>query len=83
MINPCQQENLPSKPEEDRCDNDCTHFVKDVKGREILQEFCGNAKKFGYSKQGILEFKRQVYDYCECNNQGMAENEEEEQMHML
>jgi len=59
------------------------HFVKVAKGREILPEFFAMQEKSGYNKQSIWEFNRKVYDYLECNIQEMAEDEEEEQVHML
>jgi len=42
------------------------------------------SSRFGYSKQNILEFKREVLDYWECNIKGMAEEREgEEEVHMV
>jgi len=38
------------------------------------------SRRFGYSKQSILEFKREVQDYWECNIQGMAEEREGEEV---
>ena len=55
-------------------------FPKDEK---YYKNFVAMHMKFGYNKHSIMEFNREVYDYWECNIQGMAEVEEDEQVHMV
>jgi len=43
------------------------------KEEKYYKNFVAMSRRFGYSKQSILEFKREVCDYWECNIQGMAQ----------
>jgi len=43
------------------------------KEEKYYKNFVAMSRRFGYSKQSIFEFKREVCDYWECNIQGMAQ----------